>query len=126
MSTKNKQQQRSDEMITPPNSGAKPGLPQMDLKPTSAKMPRTVVPLRIAGVLVDLFTRVGQRAPPSETKKEHIRFISIAVSSYIEKVRWELDLLEANPKSKIWHTEDLHPPAFANFQSVPASKEEAS
>ena len=98
----------------------------MDLKPTSAKMLRTVAPLRIAGVLVDLFTRVGQRSPPSENKKKHIRLISIAVSNYVEKVRWGLDMLEANAKSPIYYTEDLHPPAFAAFQSVPASKDQAS
>lgn len=79
----------------------------MNLKPTSAKMLRSAAPLRIAGILVDLFTRVGQRLPPSEAKKEHVRFISIAVSNYVEKVRWGLDLLESNTKSPIFYTEDL-------------------
>ena len=92
---------------TSESHGNAPGLPRMDLKPTSAKMLRTVAPLRIAGILVDIFTRVGQRAPPSEAKKEHIRFISIAVSNYVEKVRWGLDLLESNAKSPIYYTEDL-------------------
>ena len=101
-------------------------LPRMDLKPTTAKMLRTVTPLRVAGVLVDLFTRVGQRDPPSANKTKHVRFISIAVSNYVEKVRWGLDLLEASPKSPLYYTEDLHPPAFAAFQTVPASKDQAS
>ena len=85
-------------------------LPLMDLKPTSANMLRTVVPLRIAGIAVDLFTRIGRRDPPpsSEIKKtEHVRFISIAVSNYVEKVRWGLDLLENNTKSPLFYTEDL-------------------
>ena len=90
------------------------GLPIMDMKPTSAKMLRTVIPLRIAGIVVNLFTRIGQRDPPPttsgadvNTKKEHVRFISIAVSNYVEKVRWGLDLLENNAKSPLFYTEDL-------------------
>lgn len=98
----------------------------MDLKPTTAKLLRTVTPLRIAGVLVDLFTRVGKRSPPAEHKTQHVRFISIAVSNYVEKARWGLDMLEASPKSPLFYTEDLHPPAFAAFQTVPASKDQAS
>jgi hypothetical protein len=107
-----------------PSGGS--GLPRMDLKPTSAKMLKTVTPLRIAGALVDLFTKVGQRSPPSQTKTEHVRLISIAVSNYVEKARWGLDLLETNPKSPIYYTEDLHPPAFAAFQTVAMSKDQAS
>ena len=107
----------------PPQNG--PHAP-MDLKPMSAKTLRASTPLRIAGVLVDLFTRVGQREPPEPHKSQHARFISIAVSNYVEKARWGLDLLEANAKSPLYLTEDLHPPALHAFQTVRASKDQAS
>ncbi|CAB9510483.1 expressed unknown protein [Seminavis robusta] len=108
------------------SGGSNSGLPRMDLRPMTAKTLRTVTPLRVAGVLLDLFSRVGQRSPPNQSKTEHIRFISIAVSNYNEKVRWGLDLLENHPKSPVYYTEDMHPPAFAAFHSVPASKDQSS
>lgn len=102
------------------------GLPPMDRMPTTAARLKTVKPLRVAGVLIDLFTRVGQRDPPSATKTKHARLVSIAVSNYVEKARWGMDLLEAHSKSPLYYTEDLHPPAFASFQTVKASNDQAS
>jgi glutathione S-transferase len=98
----------------------------MDMKQTKAKTLRAVVPLRIAGVVVNLFSCVGQRAAPSPNKKEHVRFISISVSNYVEKVRWVLDMLEGQQQSPIYFTEDFHAPAFLAFHTVPASKDQAS
>jgi len=105
---------------------AKASLPQMNTKPLTTQAMKSFMPLRIAGVFVNLFSKVGQRPSPYESKKEHVRLISIAVSNYVEKVRWGLDLLEANPKSPIYYTEDLHAPALASLQTVPASKDQAS
>lgn len=101
-------------------------LPRIDLRPTTAKNLRAILPLRIAGVIINVFSRVGQRSPPSNTKTEHVRLISIAASHFVEKARWGLDLLEANSKSPIYYTEDLHPPAFSSFHTVPASNDQAS
>lgn len=114
----------------------KPLLPRMDLKPTTAKSLRTFLPLRIASVFVHLFSQVGQRKKEeihtsnhegnTVKKTKHVRLISIAASNYVEKVRWGLDLLEANPKSPIYYTEDLHVPGFNAFFTIPASNDQAS
>ena len=83
-------------------------------------------PFKVAKTLVDAFSSTGQRAAPSSTKDQHVRLISIALSHYSEKVRWALDLLEADPNSRLYYTEDAHPPALQSFATVPASGGEAS
>jgi glutathione S-transferase len=94
------------------------------MKPTMANEPP--FPLRVAGVFVNMFSCVGKREPPTPEKSEHIRLISIAVSHYVEKARWGLDLLEENTESHIYYTEDLHPPAFHSFFTLPASKNQTA
>lgn len=98
----------------------------MDLRPMKAKTLKSAVPLRIAGVLIDLFSRIGKRDPPAPHKTQHCRLISIAVSNYVEKARWGLDLLEEHSNSHLYYTEDFHAPVLHAFHSVDASKDQAS
>jgi glutathione S-transferase len=116
-------------------------LPLMDLKPMRASSIKSG-PLGVVRVIVGLFSGTGVRDPPRTTDKEdnskdndnprkkmqHVRLITIAASHYCEKARWGLDMLEADPdnKSEFYYTEDGHPPAFAAFATVPASKDQAS
>jgi glutathione S-transferase len=75
---------------------------------------------------VGLFSRIPPtRDPPHANKTLHLRLITVSVSHYCEKARWALDLLEADPSSPVYYTEDGHPPAFVSFHSVPASKDQA-
>jgi len=102
-------------------------LSPMNLKPMRAKTLREATPFRVAGALVKLFTRVGQRQPPSPNKTQHLRLISITMSNYVEKARWGLDLLvEHANKSPVYYTEDCHPPGLSAFQTVAASNDQSS
>lgn len=89
----------------------------------STKQP---VPLRIAGVVIRSFSQVGKREPPTPQKTQHIRLISIAVSHYVEKARWGLDMLEEDKESPIYYSEDFHCPGFNSFFTLPASKNKAT
>jgi glutathione S-transferase len=114
-------------------------LPLMDLKPMRASSIQSG-PLSVARIIISLFSGTGVRDPPrrstdkdnkddSPTKKrQHVRLITIAASHYCEKARWGLDLLEAdsNQSEEFYYTEDGHPPAFVAFETVPASKDQAS
>lgn len=103
-------------------------LPPENLKPTRARHLNRG-PLGVARVLVNLFSggTPGQRDPPFPKKTQHIRLITVAVSHYCEKVRWGLDLLEADENdSPIYYTEDAHAPGFSSFFTVPASNDTAS
>jgi glutathione S-transferase len=110
--------------------------PLMDLKPMRASSIQSG-PLGVACVLVGLFSGTGVRDPPPHhppsEKRQHVRLITIAASHYCEKARWGLDMLEAysdsdsnNKSVSFYYTEDGHPPAFAAFATVPASKDQAS
>jgi glutathione S-transferase len=101
-------------------------LSPMNMKPTTEQEIQEQLPLRVARMIINTFSRVGQREPPSPEKTEHVRLISIAVSHYVEKARWALDLLEARKDSPVYYTEDLHAPAFSSYFTVPASKNKAS
>ena len=100
-------------------------LPVENIRQTRSK-DLTRGPFKVAKTLVDAFSSTGRRPAPSPTKDQHVRLISIGLSHYSEKVRWALDLLEADPNSKLYYTEDAHPPAFQSFATVPASNGEAS
>jgi glutathione S-transferase len=114
-------------------------LPLMDLKPMRASSIQSG-PLGFANILVGLFSGTGVRDPPPprrtrttdnedhipRKKMQHVRLITIAASHYCEKARWGLDLLEASNESEFYYTEDGHPPAFAAFATVPASRDQAS
>jgi len=57
----------------------------------------------------------------------HIFFIiTNQPSHYCEKVRWGFDLLESDPDSPFYYTEDPHPPLFHSFFTAAASRGEAS
>ena len=100
-------------------------LPVENIRQTRSK-DLTRGPFKVAKTLVDAFSSTGRRPAPSPTKDQHVRLISIGLSHYSEKVRWALDLLEADPNTQLYYTEDAHPPAFQSFATVPASNGEAS
>jgi len=108
-----------------PSETSTPLLPVENIRQTRSKdLARG--PFKLAKTLVDAFSSTGRRAAPSSTKDQHVRLISIGLSHYSEKVRWALDLLEADPNSRIFYTEDAHPPALQSFATVVASSGEAS
>ena len=57
----------------------------------------------------------------NKSPHQHVRLITIGASHYCEKARWALDLAEEDDDCKYFYTEDAHPPAFASYQSVPAT-----
>mmetsp|Transcript_28051 Transcript_28051/g.81086 ORF Transcript_28051/g.81086 Transcript_28051/m.81086 type:complete len:387 (+) Transcript_28051:85-1245(+) len=113
----------SSDNASPTEAGS--SLPVENIRQTRSK-DLTRGPFKVAKTLVDAFSSTGRRAAPSSTKDQHARLISIGLSHYSEKVRWALDLLEADPNSRLYYTEDAHPPAFQSFATVPASNGEAS
>jgi glutathione S-transferase len=93
----------------------------MDLKPTPAKAIRRG-PFAAVGFIIKCFSKSNlQRDPPAPQKTIHLRLITIAASHYCEKARWALDLLEADPESPYYYTEDGHTPPFLAFETLPAS-----
>jgi hypothetical protein len=106
-------------------------LQPMDMRPLPAKMVYRG-PLGVARIICSLFTKPGgQREPPSPQKTEHVRFITITMSHYCEKVRWALDLLEEEAMddtatSPIYYTEEGYPPGFQAFATLPATNYTAS
>jgi glutathione S-transferase len=83
-------------------------------------------PLFVAKFMIDSFSTVRQREPPSKDKTTHIRLITISVSHYCEKVRWALDHLEARNDNPYYYTEDAHPPGLHAYETLKASNEVAS
>ena len=59
-------------------------------------------------------------------KTQHVRLITIGASHYCEKVRWGLDLVESDPNSPIYYTEDAHPPLFASIETLKVTNGKAS
>lgn len=111
-------------MTNTPSSNV--SLPPEDLK-TIPRSKITFGPLGVARVFVNLFsTNDNRRPPPSPDKTHSIRHITINVSHYCEKVRWGLDLVESDPNSPLYYTEDAHPPPFCSFATLPISNYEAS
>jgi len=124
-------------------------LPTENLSPTHPKVLERG-PLHSAKYLLQTFsTNARQRHPPTTTptthkitttaapnlsvpaqnqtrNKSHIRLITIGASHYCEKVRWGLDLLEADPKSDVYYTEDAHPPVLATIATLEVSGGAAS
>ncbi|KAL7574266.1 hypothetical protein ACA910_012516 [Epithemia clementina (nom. ined.)] len=100
-------------------------LPPTDLTPlTPSKINSLFTPLGVARIIVGLFSRAdGQREPSlgMNKKTKHLRFITIGISPFCEKARWGLDLLEQDPNSPYYYTEDAHPPAFHAFETLPAT-----
>lgn len=100
-------------------------LPVQDIPPTKAQNIRG--PLAVAKFIVDIFASFTKRRdPPSSSKTQHARLITIKVSHYCEKGRWALDFVEADNESPIYYTEDPHPPAFASFATISASRDQGS
>lgn len=83
-------------------------------------------PLAIAKFLIETFSTVRQREPPSKSKTCHIRLITISVSHFCEKVRFALDHVEAKGDNPYYYTEDAHPPAFQAYETLKVSAQEAS
>eukprot|EP00978_Attheya_sp_CCMP212_P034886 scaffold148928_cov53-Attheya_sp.AAC.1 len=84
-------------------------------------------PMRVAEVLVNAFSDpTKQRTPPSSRKTQHVRLITIGISHFCEKVRWGLDLIESDPDSALYYTEDAHAPGLAAFSTTDASNNTAS
>ena len=115
------------------STGTSTSLPVENIRQTRPKDLKRG-PLSVAKVLVDNFSSVEGRRDPSTIpvqdggvqKTRHVRLITVGLSHYCEKIRWMLDLLEADPTSDIYYTEDAHPPAFTSFATVPASNGQAS
>jgi len=118
-----------------------PLLPTENLQPTHPKAFERGPFLAAKSLLQTFSTTTRQRHPPpppvsipkhmhththTKQKKNHIRFVTIGASSYCEKVRWGLDLLEADPESDVYYTEDAHPPVLASIATLEASEGEAS
>lgn len=105
---------------------AKSEWPQQNGRAISGKQ-LSAGPLAFAKFCVTLFTDFEQRRdPPAPNKSQHARLITIRGSHYCEKGRWVMDLLEADPSSPIYYTEDPHPPGFHAFASVAASNDKGS
>ena len=83
-------------------------------------------PLAVAKFLIETFSTVRQRQPPSKDKTCHVRLITIGVSHFCEKARFVLDLAEADENSPYYYTEDAHPPGFQAYETLKASNHEAS
>jgi glutathione S-transferase len=93
----------------------------MDLRPTPANSIRRG-PFAVIGFIIKCLSKSNlPRDPPSPRKTKHLRLITIAASHYCEKARWALDLLEADPESPYYYTEDGHTPATLAFETLPAS-----
>ncbi|KAL3927705.1 MAG: hypothetical protein SGARI_005250, partial [Bacillariaceae sp.] len=102
-----------------------------DLPPENAKTMTTRQsssgPLAVAKLAIGIWSNSDrQRPPPSDKKTQHIRLITIPVSNYCEKVRWSLDMLEADETSPYYYTEDAHPPGLHSYEPLKVSKEQAS
>ena len=95
-------------------------IPVENLRQTKS-FDKAPTPIRVAKALCDTLQTAGKRAPPSSTKTTHVRLITIGPSHYCEKARWGLDLLENDPASTLYYTEDAHPPMFHSFASVATS-----
>jgi glutathione S-transferase len=107
-------------------SALPPTFPPLDLKPTPAKAINRG-PFAVVGFIIKCLSRSDlKRAPPSTTKTVHLRLITIAASHFCEKARWALDLLEEDPDSPYYYTEDGHTPPFLSFETVPVSGGKAS
>jgi hypothetical protein len=75
----------------------------------------------------DVFNKIEQRpSPDPKTKTQHLRLITILFSHYCEKARWALELLEDDPTTPYYFTEDCHPPGFHIFETIRASKDQGS
>lgn len=98
-------------------------LPAENLRPTKTKHLNRG-PFNFAKILIGTFQKSGRRH--DHLKSEHVRLITIGISHYCEKVRWGLDLLESDPSSPFFYTEDAHPPALAAVTTLQVSKGEAS
>ncbi|KAG7350921.1 glutathione S-transferase domain containing protein [Nitzschia inconspicua] len=83
-------------------------------------------PLIVAKAIIDIWSTVRQCEPPSHTKTDHIRLITIAGSHYCEKVRWVLDMLERDNSNPYYYTEDGHPPGLHSYEPLKVSNQQAS
>jgi glutathione S-transferase len=97
-------------------------LPLEDIRQTKS-FSKAPTPIKVAKGLCDILQIAGKRASPSTLKKDHIRLITIGPSHYCEKARWGLDLIDNDPDSLLYYTEDAHPPMFHSFASVAASED---
>jgi glutathione S-transferase len=101
-------------------------LPQQNVRPMTERN-ISAGPFAVARFLVGLFSDFERRRdPPSETKNQHARLITIRGSHYCEKGRWTMDLVEADQTSPVYYTEDPHPLGFHAFATVAATKNSGS
>jgi glutathione S-transferase len=85
-------------------------------------------PFKIGKKLVKTFSSSGVHRcdPPGPNKTQHVRLITIGGSHYSEKARWALDILNDDPLSPVYFTEDAHPPLFQSISTLEASNGKAS
>ena len=100
-------------------------LPPMDTAPMR-KSEVSSGPLAVAKFIIRKFSCAEPRPSPGPSKTQHIRLVTIKASHFCEKVRWVLDMLEADETSPVYFTEDAHPPAFVAFETVALSGDTTS
>ena len=100
-------------------------LPLENATPSNAKR-LSSGPLAVAKFLIETFSTVRPRDPPSPHKTCHLRLITISASHFCEKTRFVLDLLEARDDNPYYYTEDSHPPAFHAYETLKASNNQVS
>jgi glutathione S-transferase len=78
-------------------------------------------------LVYDAFNEIRRRpSPDPKTKTRHLRLITILYSHFCEKGRWALELLEDDPTTPYYFTEDCHPPGLHYLETVRASKDQGS
>ena len=96
-------------------------LPEMDVTPTPNRAWNSGVFKVIKVVVNSCSTTDRRRNPPCEGKTQHVRLVTIGPSHYCEKARWVLDILDNDPHSPIYHTENAHPPFLQSLETLPLS-----
>jgi len=104
-----------------------PGLPKENLRPTDPQAWKKVPAFKVCKQLITSFsTTTRHRNPPNPNKTQHVRLITIGPSNFCEKARWALDILDNDPASPVYYTEDAHPPVFQSIGTLEASNGKAS
>mmetsp|Transcript_18154 Transcript_18154/g.26935 ORF Transcript_18154/g.26935 Transcript_18154/m.26935 type:complete len:343 (+) Transcript_18154:173-1201(+) len=97
-------------------------LPEMDVTPTPDRAWNSGAFKAIKVVVNSCSTTSRRRNPPCEGKTQHVRLVTIGPSHYCEKARWVLDILDNDPHSPIYYTENAHPPFLQSLETLPLSK----
>jgi glutathione S-transferase len=96
-------------------------LPKMNVTPTPDKTWNSGIFKIIKVFINSCSTTTRQRNPPSDGKTQHVRLVTIGPSHYCEKARWALDMLDNDPVSPIYYTENAHPPLFQSLETLTLS-----